>query len=144
MDNITVEILNPVYPDEPVCTMSLLDFLHMMPTTSTHPCSKPFDREAAEYLVERYRNAVPLVFIMSALYKRDYILPGKEMVRSLLAANGMHENDQVIMGPNGFVAHKGKVWGDIVVPEESLQPVSLQVGKEGVKEAEMEGKGDAG
>ncbi|MCJ1393984.1 hypothetical protein MMC18_006861 [Xylographa bjoerkii] len=90
---------------------------------ASSPTSKPFDRDAAEYIIKRFRNAEFICFIIHELYDMGYVLPSRDAVKVLLAANGMDEKDERVVGPHGFVAHEGKVWGEIVVPDEVLQMV---------------------
>ncbi|MCJ1384302.1 hypothetical protein MMC17_007418 [Xylographa soralifera] len=101
--------------------MPLEDFPNARnPPSSAPPYSEPFDPAAAEYITTRFRGGLHLAFVMEELYCLGHVLPCDHMVKALLAASGMAEEDELVLGPDGFVAHEGRVWGDVVVPGEVL------------------------
>ncbi|MCJ1436895.1 hypothetical protein MMC27_006277 [Xylographa pallens] len=119
-------MFRPTINDVPASILnSLQDFLmveHLSPTAPAN--SKPFDRAAAEYIIKRFRGGLYLAFIMDELSENGYVVPCEEKVGALLAANGMAEKDEEVLGSRGFKAHEGRVWGPIVVPEGVLSRAS--------------------
>lgn len=78
---------------------------------------KPFDRDALIFLVERHRGGLLVEWILDELDDMGYEMPGWDVVHDILEANGMSREDGNVVGPNGFVAYEGRVWGEIVIPD---------------------------
>ncbi|MCJ1242844.1 hypothetical protein MMC30_000039 [Trapelia coarctata] len=79
---------------------------------------KPFDREGAIFIVERFRSGIFAEWVMDELDDLGYVTPSWEVFDRILAANGMNADDGVVVSRNGgFEAHEGRVWGETVIPE---------------------------
>jgi len=95
----------------------------LYPPCTVTPYTKPFDRSAAEYVVTRFRDALPVVDILDELYARGHVLPCFSAVDHLLAMNGM-EAHILDKRPHAFVPLEER--RKIVVPEAILQRCCAQ------------------
>jgi hypothetical protein len=79
---------------------------------------KPFDRDAAIYIVENFRGGLFAEWILDELDEFGYMVPSWDVVHKILAANGMKYEDGYAVSRQGcFVAYEGRVWGEIVIPD---------------------------
>lgn len=79
---------------------------------------KPFDRDAAIYIVENFRGGLFAEWILDELDDLGYMVPNWDVVHKILGANGMKYEDGYAVSRQGcFVAYEGRVWGEIVIPD---------------------------
>lgn len=107
---------NEATVEEPVYEVELSDSASDSPQ-SPEVEYKPLDRNAVIYIVERFRSGLVMEWIVDELADMGYETPSWHVTDKILEANGMSEEDGRVIGPNGFKAHEGRVWGEIVIPE---------------------------
>jgi len=77
---------------------------------------KPFDKAGVIYFVEQYRSSHSMEDILYDLQDFSYEVPTFAVLEKILKANGLSIEDEDDLGPNGFMAHEGRVWDKVVVP----------------------------